>query len=184
MREVFTEIEAWREAGKSVAIATNVKRNGSSLRPLGAKMAMTTAQEIAGSVTGGCIEGVVYEEAQEVIKNVTPKLLHYGVTSEESPWEVGLSCGGSLDVFVENIDSPALSEVYPALKTCIEQNQLAAVATVIAGPGLGNKLMVWSDGRTLGSLGNAVLNEQAQAWMQGQIAVQETTWTSFEVAGE
>ena len=94
MREILSEIEAWRKEGKQVAIATNVKRDGSSLRPLGAKMAMTPAQpdpggthrasgvipEIAGSVTGGCIEGVVYEEAQAVIKNGIPKLLHYGVT--------------------------------------------------------------------------------------------------------
>jgi xanthine dehydrogenase accessory factor len=184
MREVFAEIEAWRKEGKVVAIATNVKRDGSSLRPLGAKMAMTTAQEIAGSVTGGCIEGVVYEEAQGVIKTIQPKLLHYGVTSGQDPWEVGLSCGGSLDVFVETMDSPAWREMYPSVKTCLEQNQLAVVATVIAGSGLGNKMMLWSDGRTLGSLGSAALDEQARNWLQEQIAVQETTWTSFEIEGQ
>ena len=196
MREILSEIEAWRKEGKQVAIATNVKRDGSSLRPLGAKMAMTPAQpdpggthrasgvipEIAGSVTGGCIEGVVYEEAQAVIKNGIPKLLHYGVTSEETPWEVGLSCGGSLDVFVETMDSPAWREIAPALKTCLEENQLAAVATVISGPGLGSKMMVWPDGRSLGSLGNAALDQQAGHWMQKQIAVQETTLTSFNIA--
>jgi xanthine dehydrogenase accessory factor len=142
MREVFAEIETWRKEGKPVAIATNVKKEGVSLRPLGAKMAMTTAQEIAGWVTGGCIEDIVYEEAQGVIKSGQPKLLHYGVTSDESPWEVGLSCGGSLDVFVETLDSPAWREIYPALKTCLEENQFAAVATVISGPGLGYKLML------------------------------------------
>lgn len=184
MREVFAEIEAWRKAGKPVAIATNVKKDGSSLRPLGAKMAMTDLQEIAGSVTGGCIEGVVYEEAQEVIKNGAPKLLHYEIVNEEMPWEVGLSCGGSLDVFVETMDSPAWREIYPALKICIEENQLAVVATVIAGSGLGNKLMMWSDGHTIGSLGSATLDEKVQAWLQKQIAAQETTWTSFEIAGE
>ena len=184
MREVFREIEAWRKEGKQVAIATNVKRDGSSLRPLGAKMAMTTIQEIAGSVTGGCIEGVVYEEAQAVIKSGQPKLLHYGVPSEDAPWEVGLSCGGTLDVFVETMDSPAWCEIYPALKKCLDENQLVAVATVISGPGLGNKLMLWPDGRTLGSLGNVELNTQACEWMQSQIAVQEATWSSFHVAGE
>jgi xanthine dehydrogenase accessory factor len=184
MREVFAEVEAWRAAGKPVAIATNVKREGSSLRPLGAKMAMTKSQEIAGSVTGGCIEGVVYEEAQGVMKSGTPKLLHYGVVGDENPWEVGLSCGGSLDVFVETLDAPGWREIYPALKTCLEQGQLAAVATVIAGPGLGNKLMLWPDGRTLGSLGSAALDGQAAEWMQAQIAVQETTWKAFTLAGE
>ncbi|MCX6066135.1 MAG: XdhC family protein, partial [Chloroflexi bacterium] len=184
MREVFVEVEAWRAAGKPVAIATNVKREGSSLRPLGAKMAMTTQQEIAGSVTGGCIEGVVYEEAQGVMKSGTPKLLHYGVVGDENPWEVGLSCGGSLDVFVETREAPGWVEIYPSLKTCLEQGQLAAVATVIAGAGLGNKLMLWPDGRTLGSLGSAALDEQAAEWMQAQIAVQETTWKAFTLAGE
>ena len=201
MREVLAEIEAWRAAGKPVAIATNVKREGSSLRPLGAKMAMTTARsragtgtnpEIAGSVTGGCIEGVVYEEAQGVMKTGTPKLLHYGVVGEENPWEVGLSCGGSLDVFVETLEAPvsrpgstnSWREIYPALKTCLEQGQMAAVATVISGPGLGKKLMLWPDGRALGSLGSTALDGQAAVWMQGQIAVQETTWKAFTLAGE
>ncbi len=99
MREVIAEIETWRRDGKSIAIATNVKKEGSSLRPLGAKMAMTPAQEIAGSVTGGCIEGVVYEEALEVLKTGQVKRLHYRATDEDNPWDVGLSCGGALDVF-------------------------------------------------------------------------------------
>ncbi len=162
MREVFNEIEAWRKQGKSVAIATNVKKDGSSLRPLGAKMAMTSAQEIAGSVTGGCIEGVVYEEAQAVMKSGASKLMHFGLVHEDMPWEIGLTCGSSLDVFIESMESEAWREIYPALKTCIEKNELAVVATVIAGSGLGKKLMMWSDGRTLGSLGSAALDEQAR----------------------
>ena len=184
MREVFEEIETWRKKGQPVAIATNVKKEGSSLRPLGARMAMTPDHEIAGSVTGGCIEGVVYEEAQGVIQSGLPKLLHYGVVNSEAPWEVGLNCGGSLDVFVETLDSPAWLEIYPALKTCLEENRLAAMATVISGPGLGSKLLLWPDGRTLGSLGSAALNEQACAWMQNQIAVQDTNWTSFHAGAE
>ena len=188
MRDVMVETETWLNENKSIAIATNVKRNGSSLRPLGAKMAVTLSgaagatPEIAGSVTGGCIEGVVYEEAQAVIKSGQPKLLHYGVTSEETPWEVGLSCGGSLDVFVETLNSPAWQAIYPAVKTCIAENQLAAVATVISGAGLGNKLMLWPDGRRIGSLGNAQLDQQASEWMQAQIAVQDSTWTTFNLA--
>jgi xanthine dehydrogenase accessory factor len=97
---------------------------------------------------------------------------------------VGLSCGGTLDVFVETLDSPAWREIYPALKTCLDQNQLVAVATVISGPGLGNKRMLWPDGRALGSLGSAELDAQTQAWIQNQMAVQETNWASFQVAGE
>lgn len=182
MREVFAEIETWRKEGKSVAIATNVKKDGVLLRPLGAKMAMTTAQDIAGSVTGGCIEGVVYEEAQTVIKSGVPKILHYGVTSEETPWEVGLSCGGSLDVFVESLDSPQWRTLYPMVKTCLDENLLAAVATIITGDGLGNKILVWPDGRTLGSLGSAALDADVVNWAREQMRVQETGWRSFGAA--
>ena len=181
MREIFAEIETWRKEGKPVAIATNVKKDGALLRPLGAKMAMTTAQEIAGSVTGGCIEGVVYEEAQAVIKNGVPKLLHYGITNEETPWEVGLSCGGSLEVFVESLDSPQWRALYPTLKNCLDQNQSVAVATVIAGEGLGNKILVWPDGRTLGSLGAVSLDTDVVNWARGQMRVQESDWKNFGV---
>ncbi len=184
MQEVFTEIEAWRKGGKSIAIATNVMRDGASLRPLGAKMAMTTLQEIAGSVTGGCIEGAVYEEAQEVIKTGLPKLLHYGVINGQNPWDVGLTCGSSLDVLVESLDSIAWREIYPALKKCLEENQLAVVGTVLSGPGIGNKMMLWPDGQKLGSLGNAALNAQAESWMREQMMAQQITWTSFQIADE
>lgn len=179
MREVFAEIETWRREGKSIAIATNVKKDGVLLRPLGAKMAMTTVQDIAGSVTGGCIEGAVYEDAQSVIKSGVPKLLHYGVTSEETPWEVGVSCGGSLDIFVESLDSPQWLAIYPTLKTCLDENQFVAVATIISGVGLGNKILIWPDGRTAGSLGSSTLDADAVNWAQKKMRMQETGWRSF-----
>jgi xanthine dehydrogenase accessory factor len=180
MREVLVEIEAWQKEGRAVAIATNVKKAGTSLRPLGAKMAVTDGQKIAGSVTGGCIEGEVYEEAMQVMQSGQPKLLHYGVPADESPWEVGLSCGGTLEVFVESMDSPAWREIYPTLVKCIEEKQLVAVTTVIAGPGLGSKMLVWSDGRTLGSMGSALLDTPVAAWAQKQASLQETCWTRFD----
>jgi xanthine dehydrogenase accessory factor len=184
MREVIADIETWRKQGKPVALATNVRKTGPSLRPLGAKMAMTTTQEIAGSVTGGCIEGVVYKEAQGVIESGSPTLLHFGLVSEDTPWEVGLSCGGALDVLVETLDSPAWREIYPALKACLDANQLAAVATVISGPGAGTKFMLYPDGRTIGDLGSLELNHQVQVWLQNQMTVQETTWASFQVTDQ
>lgn len=184
MREVIEQIEVWKKENKPAAIATNVKRVGVSLRALGAKMAVTTAREIAGSVTGGCIEGMVYEEAQQVIQSGQPKRLHYSAPGEENPWEIGLSCGGVLDVLVESLDSPVWQEMYPLVKTCLEQNLLAAVATVISGPELGKKMILYPDGRTLGDLGTPWLNERAAVWMQQQMKVQESDWTSFEVQNE
>jgi xanthine dehydrogenase accessory factor len=180
MREVIAEIETWRKEGKPVALATNVKKEGASLRPLGAKMAITQGQKMAGSVTGGCIEGAVYEEALQVINTGQPKLLHYGVTSDETPWEVGLSCGGTLDVLIESLDSNAWREIYSTLQNCLQENQMVTVATVISGSGLGNKLLVLPNGNTAGSLGNEALDSKAAAYAQSQMELQKTDWTSLE----
>jgi xanthine dehydrogenase accessory factor len=176
MREVMSEIAAWQREGKSVAIATNVRKEGSSLRPLGAKMAATDGNRIAGSVTGGCIEGAIYGEAMNVLKDGKSRLLHYGVTNEEAPWEIGLNCGSSLEVFVEAFDSPAWQIIYPTLRKCLEENQFVAVATVIAGDGLGNKILIWPDGRTLGSLGNAETDADSIPWVLSQMQKQEAGW--------
>jgi len=181
MKDFLKVIETWRESRKPVAIATNVKLEGASLRPLGAKMIMTSTMDISGSVTGGCIEGVVYQEAQEVLKDAKPKLLHYGLVDADNPAEVGLSCGSSLDVFVESLDSPAWLEIYPALKTLIEQNQPAVVATVISGSELGKKMMLGYDGYILGTMGIAGLNTQVQEWMKKQLTANQTSWKSFSI---
>lgn len=179
MREVLMQIRTWREQRQPVALATNVKKEGSSLRPLGAKMAMTPGLEIAGSVTGGCIESAVYEAAQNVINNESPQLLHYGAQEDGSLWDIGLSCGGSLDVLVETMDSPAWREIYPALETCLLQKELVALATVISTPGMGKKMLVWPDGRTLGSLGTAALDLEVRKWANKQIQAQETAWATL-----
>ena len=102
MREVLNEVDQWRARGDQVAIATVVKTLGSTPRPIGAKMAVNSRGEFAGSVSGGCVEGAVIEQALSVIKSGTPKLLHFGI-SDETAWDVGLSCGGTIDVFVEKL---------------------------------------------------------------------------------
>ena len=104
MRDVLQEIEAWRRDGKRVALATIVKVWGSAPRPLGSKMAISEAGDMAGSVSGGCVEGAVFEEAQGVIAQGEPRLVHYGVSDEEA-WAVGLSCGGQIEVFIEPIEA-------------------------------------------------------------------------------
>ncbi|HZW02978.1 MAG TPA: XdhC family protein [Anaerolineaceae bacterium] len=100
MREVLSEIEQWQNQGKQVALATVVKVYGSAPRPLGAKMAISSSGDIAGSVSGGCVEGAVIEAAQEVMQDMRPRLLQYGITNQMA-WEVGLACGGQIEVFVE-----------------------------------------------------------------------------------
>lgn len=100
MNEVLNEIDSWQEAGNQVAIATVVKVEGSAPRPVGATMAVSSGGELAGSVSGGCVETDVFVEAQEVLKSGIPKLLRYGI-SDEMAWDVGLACGGTIEVFVE-----------------------------------------------------------------------------------
>ena len=103
MREILTDVERWREEGETVAIATVIRVTGSTPRPIGTKMAISAGGSIAGSVSGGCIEGAVFEEAQSVLETGEPKRLRYGITDEEA-WAVGLSCGGEIEVLVERLD--------------------------------------------------------------------------------
>lgn len=102
MRDLLPSIRAWQAEGKPVALATVVKAWGSSPRPLGSKMAVSSEGEMAGSVSGGCVEGAVVEEARKVIASGQTALVEYGVT-DDLAWTVGLSCGGKLEVFIERL---------------------------------------------------------------------------------
>ena len=93
----------WRKSGKGVALATVVSTWGSSPRPVGAKLAVTEDGSFLGSVSGGCVEGAVIEQGMEAIKDGKPRLLDFGVTNEQA-WEVGLACGGKIQVFVEKVE--------------------------------------------------------------------------------
>jgi xanthine/CO dehydrogenase XdhC/CoxF family maturation factor len=103
MKEILADIEAWQARGDKIAIATVINTWGSSPRAPGSKMAVNQKGEMIGSVSGGCVEGAVVEEATRVIKTGRPKLLHFGV-ADENAWEVGLACGGTIEVFVERLD--------------------------------------------------------------------------------
>jgi xanthine/CO dehydrogenase XdhC/CoxF family maturation factor len=103
VKEILEDLERWRAKGEKVAIATVVATRRSAPRPVGAKLAVSESGEIAGSVSGGCVESDVYENAREVLASGKPKLVSYGIADEEA-WEVGLPCGGEIDVFVEVLD--------------------------------------------------------------------------------
>ena len=99
---VLEQALAWHRAGQGVALATVVTTWGSSPRPVGSKLATDTEGHFVGSVSGGCVEGAVIESAQEVIRTGVPKLLDFGVTDEQA-WDVGLACGGKVQIFVESL---------------------------------------------------------------------------------
>jgi xanthine/CO dehydrogenase XdhC/CoxF family maturation factor len=100
---ILREAIGWHERGKRVALATVVTTWGSSPRPVGSKLAVNEDSEFVGSVSGGCIEGAVIEEGLKTIADGEPRLLSFGVTNERA-WEVGLACGGKIQVFVERVE--------------------------------------------------------------------------------
>ena len=101
--DILLRAAEWRKAGKGVALATVVSTWGSSPRPVGSQLAVDDRGDFVGSVSGGCIEGAVIKEALDAIATGRPRVLEFGVTNEQA-WEVGLACGGKVQVFVERIE--------------------------------------------------------------------------------
>jgi xanthine dehydrogenase accessory factor len=103
MKELLPDLDRWQERGERVAIATVVATRRSSPRPVGSKLAVSESGELAGSVSGGCVESDVVLAAQDVLAGGAPRLLTYGIT-DEMALEIGLPCGGEIDVFVEPLE--------------------------------------------------------------------------------
>ena len=101
--DILNEAEAWRRAGRGVALATVVETWGSAPRPIGSHLVIDEEGNFLGSVSGGCVEGAVITEALDVIGDGKPRLLEFGV-ADETAWRVGLSCGGRIRVYVERVD--------------------------------------------------------------------------------
>ena len=103
MKEILEDVERWRESGEKVVVATVIATRRSAPRPVGTSLAVSESGKMCGSVSGGCVESDVYENAREVLETGKPKLLSYGIADEEA-WAVGLPCGGEIDVFVERVE--------------------------------------------------------------------------------
>ena len=101
--DILKEAEAWRRAGRGVALATVVETWGSAPRPVGSHLVIDEEGNFLGSVSGGCVEGAVITEAADVIEDGKPRMFEFGV-ADETAWRVGLSCGGRIRVFVERVD--------------------------------------------------------------------------------
>lgn len=153
MRDVVEQVEKWMAEPSPVAIATVVETWGSAPRGIGAKMVLASDGRMAGSVSGGCVEGAVADVAGEVLFSREPRLLHFGV-ADETAWDVGLACGGTIDVFVE----PLRPDSFNFIRDLLKEDEPFAVATVIAGPEsiLGHKLIVQRGGRIFGKIGHAI----------------------------
>jgi xanthine dehydrogenase accessory factor len=156
MRDILPDLDKWRPQDQSIALATVIQTWGSSPRRAGAKMALTPDGKITGSVSGGCVEGAVFEAGVGVLRSNHPQLLHFGV-ADETAWEVGLACGGSIDIFVKPLDT----EFFDALRAVLLEEQPAVVISVVRGPDelLGCEMLVRENGRATGSL-DADLDKQ------------------------
>ncbi|MGH3344773.1 MAG: XdhC family protein [Carbonactinosporaceae bacterium] len=167
MRDILADIRRWYESGETFGLATVVETFRSAPRPPGASMAVSASGEAAGSVSGGCVEGAVYEVAREVMASGEPALETYGV-SDDDAFAVGLTCGGILDVFVEAVDGERFPE-FPEVAGAIERGEPVAVATIVAGPGpVGARRVIWHD-RAAGGLGSDRLDDAVTDDVRGML---------------
>ena len=142
MRDVLAELEEWSAAGEEIALATVVETWGSSPRPLGSKMAVTRSGKMAGSVSNGCIEGAVFDEAQKVLKSGQAKIAAFGV-ADDVAFDVGLACGGHIEVFVQPF-GPVHKQLIDMLRAdkpaTLRTNLVSGETELISGSPRGSEL--------------------------------------------
>ena len=151
MRDILSDLETWLENGEEIALGTVVSTWGSSPRPVASKLAVTRRGGITGSVSGGCVEGAVIDECASVLDTGQPSLLSFGV-ADDLAWEVGLPCGGKIQVFVEPFS--AYQAVYPSFIQCLKDQKSCALVTCIKTPTgeYNRKLLVYENGESVGDL--------------------------------
>ena len=170
MRDVLEELVKRWEAGQSVGLGTVVATFRSAPRPPGAAMLVTADGEAVGSVSGGCVEGAVYERGEAALGGDPPGLQRYGV-SDDDAFAVGLTCGGILDVFVERVDRESFPEL-DAVADSVRSEEPVAVATVVDHPDaarIGRRLVVWND-RLSGGLGEQRIDDAVADDARGMLA--------------
>lgn len=153
MRDVLPQITEWAARGDRIATATVVGVKRSAPRPLGAKMAVNDRGEVIGAVSGGCVEGAVVVVAEQILAGDGPELLHFGIADDEA-WDVGLPCGGEIDVWVQAHEPGRFEEI-------ARTGGRAAEITLLEGVQPGAKLLVEADGERSGTLGSPELDDEA-----------------------
>ncbi len=150
MKDLLKKIQEWTSTGKKFAIATVTKTWGSSPRPVGSAMIISEDMEMAGSVSGGCVEGAVIKSAVPLLEKGESKQLAFGITDEEA-WGVGLSCGGKIQVFAEQFLAFNENEkaIWKQLESCLENNKGCVLLTRLKD-GKGHHILVLPNGETIG----------------------------------
>jgi len=183
MQEIAQHLRAWRSAGDAFAVATVVSIGGSAPRQPGAALAVHADGRVVGSVSGGCVEGAVYELAQEVLETGIPVRHRFGY-SDETAFSVGLTCGGTVEVFVEAV-APGRTGAIDSVLAALEAEQPAALATVVTGPTdlLGSRVAIHEDGYT-GSTGHLRLDEAIAEQARGHLHLGRTSMIRVGRQGE
>jgi xanthine dehydrogenase accessory factor len=185
VRDVLSELMQWWEAGETVGVGTVVATFQSAPRPAGASMLVGPDGTAVGSVSGGCVEGAVYELGQSVVESGEPVLERYGV-SDDDAFAVGLTCGGILDVYVEKVDRETFPEL-GEIAADVEAGRPVALATVIEHPDpawLGRRLVVRPDETVTGSLGSQRADDAIRDDALGQLAQGHNATLSYGPDGE
>ena len=195
MREVLSDLVTWWESGDTVGVGTVVATFRSAPRPPGASMLVGPSGEAVGSVSGGCVEGAVYELGQSVVADGTPVLQRYGV-SDDDAFAVGLTCGGILDVFVEKVNKETFPEL-GGIAADIEAGRPVAVATVVEHPDperVGRRLVVRpadadagadrADSAVQGSLGTDRIDDAVADDVRGLLAAGHHQTLTYGPEGE
>ena len=188
MRDVLPDLLRWWQRGQPVGVATVVATFDSAPRPPGACMLLGPDGEVVGSVSGGCVEGAVYELSQQVVADRTPVMQRYGV-SDDDAFAVGLTCGGTLDVFVDVVDQQRFPQL-AAVAADVSTGQPVAVATVVSHDDptwVGRRLVVRPDGTdvpTEGSLGSVRADDAVAADARGLLASGRTETLHYGPDGQ
>jgi xanthine dehydrogenase accessory factor len=176
MSELFDQIDALRQVEGRAALATLVSTHGTTPRKEGAKMWVGEGGQILGSVTiGGCVDAEVMAEAEDVLSGSHPKLLSMDLGDEDA-WEIGLTCGGTIEVFLEPValggspQSAGALALYEKLRSHVAAGGSGAILTRMDPPDAGAKVLLLDDGRREGSLADPVLDQEAAAAARGPLA--------------
>ena len=179
MKELLDDLDRWRAAGHRIVLARVVGTEGSGPRLPGAAMAINDAGEVAGSVSGGCVEGAVVSEALHVLETGDRKLVSFGYSDDEA-FAVGLTCGGTVHLFLAALDDA----LYGPLRDALVANEPVAVATVVEGPGAGASLLVRPGAEPVGSLGDPDLDRVVARDAEGELASGATEIRHYGLHGE
>ncbi|MFF5894311.1 XdhC family protein [Streptomyces argenteolus] len=183
MRELLRELRDWDTTGTPFALATVVAVRGSAPRAPGAVMAVTATGQVAGSVSGGCVESDVHEAATETLTTGRPLLRTYGISDDEA-FGAGLTCGGTIDVLVQPYTAPADRDLLRELAGVIADGRPAALATVVSGAAPQGARLLVLPGRTTGSLRDGGLDAAVTDDARGLLAQGATESAGYGPHGE